>query len=78
MKKQKSGSVVNIASIYGMVGNDFTIYKGTNINAPVAYSAIKGGVINLSRYLASYYGKYNVRSNCISPGGIYNNHIRNC
>ena len=42
MKKQKSGSVVNIASIYGMVGNDFTVYKGTNINAPVAYSAIKG------------------------------------
>tara|TARA_B100001093_G_scaffold202769_1_gene194754 strand:- start:3528 stop:4265 length:738 start_codon:yes stop_codon:yes gene_type:complete len=77
MKKQKSGSVVNIASIYGMVGNDFTIYKGTNINAPVAYSAIKGGVINLSRYLASYYGKHNVRSNCISPGGIYNNQDEN-
>ena len=73
MKKQKSGSVVNIASIYGMVGNDFNIYKDTDVNAPVAYSAIKGGVINLSRYLASYYGKYNVRSNCISPGGIYNN-----
>ena len=50
MKKQKSGSVVNIASIYGMVGNDFNIYKDTDVNAPVAYSAIKGGVINLSRY----------------------------
>ena len=73
MKKQKSGSVVNIASIYVMVGNDFTIYKDTDDNAPVACSSIKGGVINLSRYLASYYGKYNVRSNCISPGGIYNN-----
>ncbi len=77
MKNQKSGSVVNIASIYGMVGNDFTVYKDTDVNAPVAYSAIKGGVINLSRYLASYYGKYNVRSNCISPGGIYNNQDKN-
>ena len=40
---------------------------------PAAYAAIKGGVINFTRYLASYYGKYNIRVNCISPGGIYNN-----
>ena len=73
MKKQKTGSLVNIASIYGMVGNDFTLYEGTNLTSPVAYSAIKGGLINLNRYFASYFGKYNVRSNCVSPGGIYNN-----
>jgi NAD(P)-dependent dehydrogenase (short-subunit alcohol dehydrogenase family) len=70
MKEQGSGSIVNIASIYGVVGNDFTIYEGYGGTSPAAYSAIKGGVINLSRYLASYYGKYNVRVNCVSPGGI--------
>tara|TARA_X000000368_G_scaffold27617_1_gene20824 strand:- start:9780 stop:10517 length:738 start_codon:yes stop_codon:yes gene_type:complete len=73
MKDQKSGSIVNIASIYGMVGNDFSIYEGTEMTSPVAYSAIKGGVISLNRYFASYFGPYNVRSNCVSPGGIYNN-----
>ena len=73
MKKQQSGSIVNIASIYGVVCNDFTVYEGTNLNAATAYSAIKGGIINLSRYLASYFGKDNIRINCVSPGGIFDN-----
>tara|TARA_B100000780_G_C21126765_1_gene457506 strand:- start:7991 stop:8722 length:732 start_codon:yes stop_codon:yes gene_type:complete len=73
MKKNNSGSVVNIASIYGMVGNDFNIYKNTSLNPPIAYSAIKGGLINMNRYLASYFSKFNLRFNCISPGGILNN-----
>ena len=71
MRVQGFGSIVNISSIYGVVGNDFTIYEGTNLIPPAAYSAIKGGLINLTRYLASYYGKYNVRVNCVSPGGIF-------
>jgi NAD(P)-dependent dehydrogenase (short-subunit alcohol dehydrogenase family) len=70
MKQNAGGSVVNIASIYGVVGNDFTIYEGYGGTSPAAYSAIKAGVINFSRYLASYYGKYNIRVNCVSPGGI--------
>ena len=70
MKEQGYGSVVNIGSIYGVVGNDFTIYEGYGGTSPAAYSAIKGGIINFSRYLASYYGKYNVRVNVVSPGGI--------
>ncbi|WP_109098920.1 SDR family oxidoreductase [Aquimarina sp. AU58] len=70
MEKQKSGSIVNISSIYGVVGNDFTIYEGYGGTSPAAYSAIKGGIINFTRYLASYYGKHNVRVNCVSPGGI--------
>ena len=73
MKKNKYGSIVNIASIYGVVGPEFSIYEGTSLTTPAAYSAIKGGVINFSRYLASYYGKHGLRINCISPGGIYNN-----
>lgn len=73
MKIQKSGSIVNMTSIYGVVGNDFTIYEGTGLNPPAAYSAIKGGVINFTRYLASYYGRQGIRVNCVSPGGIFDN-----
>jgi len=70
MKNQHSGSIVNIGSIYGVVGNDFTIYEDYGGTSAAAYSAIKGGIINFTRYLASYYGKYNIRVNCVSPGGI--------
>ena len=70
MEKQGSGSIVNIASIYGVVGNDFTIYEGYGGTSPAAYSAVKGGIINFSRYLASYFGKHGIRVNCVSPGGI--------
>jgi len=70
MKVQNSGSVVNISSIYGVVGNDFTLYEEYGGTSPAAYAAIKGGLVNLTRYLASYYGKYNVRVNSMSPGGV--------
>ncbi|WP_346316650.1 SDR family oxidoreductase [Chitinophaga sp. YIM B06452] len=72
MKEQKSGSLINISSIYGVAGPDFTIYEGTPIVNPSGYAAIKGGLVNFTRYLAAYYGPYNVRVNCISPGGIFN------
>lgn len=71
MVEQKSGSIVNIASIYGSVGPDFSVYEGTDLTMPAAYSAIKGGIINFSRYLASCYGPSGIRVNCISPGGIF-------
>ena len=73
MKKQEFGSIVNIASIYGIIGPNFTIYEGQEMTMPAAYSAIKGGIINFTRYLASYYGNYNLRVNCVSPGGIQDN-----
>ena len=44
---------------------------------PVAYSAIKGGIIALSKYLAAYYAKDNIRSNCVSPGGIFDEQADN-
>ncbi|WP_073399448.1 oxidoreductase [Mucilaginibacter sp. OK098] len=72
MKDQKFGSIVNIASIYGVVGPDFSVYDGTEMTMPAAYSAIKGAQINFTRYIASYYGKYNININCVSPGGIFN------
>lgn len=67
------GAIVNMTSIYGVVGNDLTIYENTSIITAAPYSAIKGGLINFSRYLASYYGRQGVRVNCVSPGGIFDN-----
>lgn len=74
MMKQKSGSIINKASIYGFSAPRFEIYEGTEKTMPVEYAAIKGGIINLTRYLASYLGKYNIRVNSISPGGIFDSH----
>ncbi len=71
MKEAKKGSIINIASIYGIVAPDFSIYEGTDMTMPAAYAAIKGGVIQFTKYLASYYGNHGVRVNAISPGGIF-------
>ncbi len=73
MKKQKSGNIINLASIYGFSAPDFEIYSGTKMTMPVEYAAIKGGVINLTKYLASYLGKDGIRVNALSPGGVFNN-----
>lgn len=71
MKLQGGGSIINFASIYGVVAPDFSIYEGTTMTMPVAYSAIKGGVIAFSKYMAAYYAKDNIRVNCVSPGGVF-------
>lgn len=73
MKVNKKGSIINMASIYGIVGPDFSVYGNTQMTTPAAYAAIKGGVINFTRYMASYLGEYNIRVNSISPGGIFDN-----
>ncbi len=73
MKKQKRGSIINLASIYGIKSPDFEMYKNTRMTVPAAYSAIKGGIISFSRYLASYYAEFNIRVNVISPGGVFDN-----
>jgi NAD(P)-dependent dehydrogenase (short-subunit alcohol dehydrogenase family) len=71
MSTQRSGSIVNIASVYGVVGPDFTVYDGTSMTMPAAYSAIKGAIINFTRYLSAYLGPLNIRVNTVSPGGIF-------
>lgn len=70
MAAQGGGSIVNLASIYGIVGPSLSIYEGTEMTVPPAYAAIKGGIIAYSRYLASYFGSHRVRVNAVSPGGI--------
>ncbi len=67
----RGGSIVNISSILGMVGPKFPIYEGLEMTSPPDYSFAKGGIINFTRYLATYYAQYGIRVNCISPGGYY-------
>ena len=71
MKKLGGGSIVNISSIYGMVGPQFDIYGATGMKNPAEYAYAKGGMIQLTRYLATFYGPDGIRVNCISPGGYY-------
>lgn len=70
LKASKNGSIVNIASIYGMYGPDWGLYEGTNMSNPAAYAASKGGLIQLTRWLATTISP-EVRVNAISPGGIF-------
>lgn len=72
MAKQGSGTIVNIGSIQGMVGPDFSLYEGLNMNAIPDYFFHKGGMVNLTRYFAALYGPQGVRVNCVAPGGYYN------
>jgi len=71
MKKNKSGSIINISSIQGVVGPDFTLYLGTNIKPLPDYFFHKAGLINLTKYFASKFGEFGIRVNCVSPGGLY-------
>lgn len=76
MKEQrKGGSIIQTASIYGVMGPDNRIYEGSyyldrQINTPAIYSASKSGVIGLTKYLATYWAKDGIRVNTITPGGV--------
>ena len=74
MKEQQSpGSIINLSSIYGVVGHDFTIYEGTAMKGSMTFSAIKGGINNFTRNGAAYFGEYNIRINTVCPGGVFDN-----
>lgn len=73
MERSGGGSIINIASIYGLVAPDQTIYEGSSINTEPDYPYTKGGMIMFSKYLASYFAKSGVRVNCIAPGGMFDN-----
>ena len=63
------GSIVNIGSIYGVVGPDFRAYDDQPFSSPPDYAFIKGGLLQYTRYCATKYARHGIRVNCLSPGG---------
>ncbi|CZI98454.1 TPA: SDR family oxidoreductase [Legionella pneumophila] len=75
ISQNTGGSIIQTSSIYGVVAPDQGIYKGSEymgveINTPAVYSVSKGAVLSLTKYLATYLAKYNIRVNTLTPGGI--------
>ena len=70
MKKQKFVSIINISSTYGVVGPDFATYENEQLFTPPGYAVTKSAILNLTRYIANLYGKYNVRCNTLTPSGV--------
>jgi gluconate 5-dehydrogenase len=67
-QRQASGSIINIGSMYGVVASYPDAYTGLPVNSPPNYHGLKGGLVHLTRHLAVYWAKDNVRVNAISPG----------
>ena len=76
LKAHGKGSIINIGSIYGVLGPDWGLYEGTEMGNPAAYAASKGGLIQLTRWLATTCAP-DVRVNSICPGGIFRNQNEN-
>ena len=77
MKKQRSGSIINIGSYMGLLGPNPVNYEGTDMfsydtSSPI-YFYEKGGIHNFTRWAASILGHWNIRVNCIAAGGFFNN-----
>ena len=70
LKYNKKGKIIQFGSIYGLIGQDLSVYKNTGMHENMTYSTIKGGIHNLTRQMASYYGQFNIRVNTICPGGL--------
>lgn len=69
MRERQYGNIINISSIQGVVGPHFPVYGETGMSSPVNYTYDKWGMVGFTKWLANYYGKFNIRANCISPGG---------
>lgn len=69
MRKQRSGNIINIGSIQGSVGPNFPVYGNTGMTSPINYTYDKWAMVGFTKWIANYYGKFNIRANCISPGG---------
>jgi len=74
MRKNKvKGSIINIGSIHGMVSGDPRIYTDCDRKTAECYGASKAAIIHMTKYFAVHLAKFNIRVNCISPGGVSNN-----
>ena len=72
MFAKKGGSIINMGSIYGVISPDHKIYGNSGINSPLVYGICKASIIQMTKYLATYWAP-KVRVNCISPGGLFDN-----
>jgi len=76
--KNNNSSIINFSSTYGLVSPRFDIYGKKDVKSPLAYVATITVIIGMTKYLAVYFAKYNIRLNSISPGDITNkNHKEN-
>lgn len=66
--RQSAGSIIQLGSMYGLVGSYPDTYEGVSLASPVAYQTLKGGIVQMTRHLAVYWARDNVRVNCLSPG----------
>lgn len=73
MIKKKHGNIINIASDLSIIAPDQRIYKSKKYYKPISYSVVKHGMVGITKYYASLLGQYNIRCNCLSPGGVFNN-----
>ena len=75
MAKNGAGSIINISSHYGVISPDQRIYEYRKkvFNKPISYSASKSGILNITRYLSTYWGERNVRVNTLTLGGVLDN-----
>jgi gluconate 5-dehydrogenase len=72
MKPARQGVIINMGSVAGMTGKDHRVYQGTRMGGvTIDYVAAKGGVISMTREMACWLAQYNIRVNCISPGGFW-------
>ncbi|PYI54070.1 short-chain dehydrogenase [Paenibacillus flagellatus] len=69
MRERGGGNIINIASIQGILGPHFPVYGETGMTSGIEYTFAKWGMVGMTKWLANYYGKFNIRVNCISPGG---------
>ena len=74
LRKSPNGSMIFFGSTYGIVGPDWSIYEGTDMGNAAGYAASKGGIIQLTRWLATTLAP-TVRVNTLSPGGVYRDHL---
>ena len=74
MLERGKGSIINLASTYGVVSSNPSLYTDNSLGNPLAYSVSKAGVIMLTKYLGTHWASRGVRVNAVTPHGIWNNH----
>jgi NAD(P)-dependent dehydrogenase (short-subunit alcohol dehydrogenase family) len=80
--QQEKGVIINVASVYGITAADQRLYDGVEniyypdkgFSSPVSYAISKAGIVQLTKYLASYYRETGIRVNCLTPGGVFDEH----